>query len=181
MLFRVWGCRGSLPSPDHVPRLMEQLIIVQNLWQVLCQEGISAVSRIQRDEFEGGLVGRAGAALAARIKDAGLIGEDELFARFHFVFEFSAREQALISVLNRLASHKLFIVVTNMDIIKSGPDIREPAPVVADEEAPQPAEGGEVAAPPVLQRTVCGRTVEEPMRVTLEIDVYRFREKEGDS
>lgn len=169
---------GSLASPDHVPRLMEQLVIVQNLWMVLCQEGISDISRMQRDEFEGSSThGRAGAALTARAKNAGVIGEDDLFASFHFVLEFRAREQALVKILNRLAAHKLFIVATNLDIQKSGVDIK---PSAAAEEAEESESGEDKPEfPPLLQRTVSGLPVEAPMRITLELDVYKFREKEG--
>ena len=174
---------GSLPSPDHVPRLMQQLIIIQNLCQVMCQAGISDVGRLQRDEFEGSVSshGRQGAATAARAQNAGIIGEDDLFAKFHFILEFRAREQALINVLNRLAAHKLFIVVTNVNIQKAGPDVKEPAVAVKDDDEEGSADADAEEIPPVLQRTVSGLPLETPMRVTLELDVYRFLEKEDDS
>jgi hypothetical protein len=181
---------GNLPAPQDVPRLTQQLKIVQSLCEVLYAGRINDLRSIGREEFEvdaiSGVksdapVGRhrvetASSSLNVVNAGAGTIPEGRLFGNWHFVVVFSAKNSALLTVLNGLASGPLFAVVTSLDVagdaklfVRSG----ESSPA----ERRTTAEGQPAAkdAAPVVsrdQRVVCGRDV--PLTVRMEVDVYQF-------
>jgi hypothetical protein len=113
------------------------------------------------------------------------MGKDALFAKYHFVVDFSAKEAVLWQVLNRLAASEMFIVVTGVWIEKNKDDVR-PAPARPEAEAPEAAPAGRTApkagdkAPEAVtyrrERLVSGPQIEDPMSVRLELDVYKFAE-----
>jgi hypothetical protein len=125
---------GNLPATPDVPRLTQQLRLVQALCETLYQARISELRGIGREEFETGVGGaEEGSAPAGRARErrrpdataalanvpnpqAGLIPDRELFGRWHFVLHFTAKEAALRDVLNRLARGSLVIVVTRLEL-----------------------------------------------------------------
>jgi hypothetical protein len=156
---------------------------------ILFDEKAADLLVIERDEFEGGgksgppkrtgrLCAKSGEALAR----AGLLGNDDLFAKLHFALEFKATEKAVTAILNRLAR---MAVVTGVTVAKDAPDIK-PARLPSEERAAGDEEPGPVSEHPPLAATnlasvpreariISGLEVEQPMRVALEMDVYRFR------
>jgi hypothetical protein len=156
------------PYPD-VPRLTQQLIIVQELCKVLYEAKIDELKAVIREEFEGDTVagtetgvapvtpvpsGRRGArsapptAVVAEnpvVKETGVIPEGELFGKMHFVFRFSARESVVFDILNKLARHPLLIVVSRVDLVSEEPAVSHLAgpPAAPEAATPSPAEGGE--------------------------------------
>ena len=106
--------------------------------------------------------------------NAGVLGDKDLYARMRFGVSFEARQDALLTIMNALAAHDMFAVVSLLKIEKSGDDVNVPAKV--GDKA-----GGMLGAdlsehPPRSQRLMSGDMLEKPMRVTMEIDVYRFTE-----
>jgi hypothetical protein len=224
--FERYYTSSALPEPNDVPRLTQQLMIVEKLCAVIFAEKIDKLISITREEFEEGAVpegaggqspasgmGRgirgggtrsAGPATAVRLvnKSAGLMGEEDLFAKFHFIIEFKGRESVLWGVLNKFAAHEMFIVVTGVTVAKEGSDVTDikakTTSSAATAEAPPAVPGAavvpatQVAGVPVsavekpallkstekpsrAERIVCGPEMEKAMTMKIELDVYRFR------
>jgi hypothetical protein len=194
---------GTLPKPQDVPRLMEQLAIINRLCTVMFKNRIKGISTITRD----GGASDAPVANARRRRGRpgkpaspqktvgspsarpGVIGEGALFAKLHFVFEFRAKESALVTILNDLASSSIFIAVTSLSVSKPSPEF---VPAAVDPEAERTARsefGGarpSAAAQPKTHNLgpnapICGIKMEIPMDIRLELDVYKFREAAVDS
>ena len=188
--------QGNLPAPQDVPRLTQQLKIVQSLCGVLYDSRISELKGIGREEFEVDAVTGAGAQPAAAggrrrgatvvaslnvmSPNAGLIQEGRLFGNWHFTLSFTAKESALLGVLNGFARSPLFVVVTRVDVAgddKAFQQSGETAPAGRKPAKDAPAKAVEVgkdvpAALPRDQRVVCGHDV--PLTVKMELDVYQF-------
>jgi len=201
--FDRYSASGILPAPGDVPRLTQQLAVMERLCRIQFEENISELVLVVRDQFEdsaeraggGGRPSRhgrpsrpgsfqPGAGTQPRLlkqnKRAGLMEEDSLYAKLHFIVELKTKEAALFNVLNRLAANRMFAVVTSVEIKKDSPDV-----LSVKEKAVEPAEDA-IEAPVTdyleaksrLERLVSGPDLEKPMSVILEIDVYRFRAPE---
>ncbi|MDA0990678.1 MAG: Amuc_1100 family pilus-like protein [Verrucomicrobia bacterium] len=177
---RYFASGSELPSPEHVPRLTQQLVIIEGLFRILYGEGATSVRSITRQIFEGADPNAKRNTVASAPADAGLVPEDGLYARLNFRLDFTATERALLGVLNRIAADDLFWVVTRVDVVKAGPDVVIPdlqRPARGSEREPQPLDTERRPLNlPRLQRMVWGPPMEQPMAVTIELDAYRFRE-----
>ena len=188
---RYLGEGSKLPSPEHVPRLIHQLRVVETLCQILLDENVAGIQSVEREGFEGAVSTESGNATEPMSNaDAGLIGEGALYGHFHFRLAFTATESALLGVLNHIAQHDLFMTVTRVDCRKQGEDVTpmedirkslEPAGGAPGTEAVAAMPAPMIVAEPLSreQRIVCGVPVEAPMQVKMELDVYHFR-KEGE-
>ncbi len=139
--FERYAGTGLLPSPEDVPRLTEQLIIVTRLARLMYESEIGALRLIRRDVFEEDSVpdtrarepapGRRGVAPVRRApareetvrvpRNPGVLGADDMFATYRFVLEFSAREEALTRFLNALAANPMYSVVRTVRLRKDVP------------------------------------------------------------
>ncbi len=141
--FERYAGTGLLPSPDDVPRLTEQLIIITRLARLMYDSEISALRMIRRDVFEettqevretptpARALGRTAPAAgrqrsdarqpAATAQGAGVITADDMFATYRFVLAFDAREEALARFLNELASSPMYTVVRTVRLRKEVP------------------------------------------------------------
>jgi hypothetical protein len=200
---------GDLAPYLDVPRLTQQLIIVQELCKVLYEAKIDELKAVIREEFEGEIVvgteagespvvpsGRRGARSSTPaptiaenpvVKETGLIPEGELFGKMHFVFRFSARESVVFDILNKLARHPLLIVVTRVDLVGDEAGGARPAvPAGPVEAIPASAESaGQSVTPPPSSPDLMDRDQrirygrESKLSVVLEMDVYRFRKEDN--
>jgi len=160
------------PHPD-VPRLTQQLMIVESLCKVLYAAKIDELKSVIREEFEGSAgaavetaeapperTGRRGARSAAPtpaladnpvVKEAGLIPEGQLFGKMHFAFRFTARESVVFTILNHLAQHPMLVGVTRVDLASDDPAGSRAPAAVATVEVPPPGQeegdGGVTNAP----------------------------------
>lgn len=212
---RYAGTSGTLPKPQDVPRLMEQLVIVNRLSLVLFKHRIKELSKVERDVFEAAddaapsedssssssrrTRGRisspsrtsrpSSSASSSSSASAGVLSEDDLYAKMHFAFEFRAKESALLGILNALAANRMFITVTSISLSKKTPEL---VPVIAEPEADGAIAGLGFSEKPKAKESaevqrlgpnypVCGIKMEVPMDVRLELDVYKFREVAVDS
>lgn len=141
---------GTPPEPNDVPRLTQQLMIVERICGVLYSAEIEKLLEIQREIFEenadagsaesSGHPGAAGgrgraaglgrgkaAAVSSRLvnKSAGLLGEEDLYTKFRFVVEFKARESSALKVLNQLASNEMFIAVVSVGTSRDASDLAD--------------------------------------------------------
>jgi len=186
---RYFASSGALPAPDDVPRLTQQLVVVDKISMVLFDEKVDQIDAIEREEFEG--VGDASGETAEprrlrpeeelkmqAAKNAGVMAHGAWSARFHLKIKIKAHEKSLLGVLNRLAAHEMFVVVTSVTTSKTAVDVKE---AVVKKTVNRDASGGAAVLEPDAatlsraQRTVSGPVVEGPMDVTIELDVYRFR------
>lgn len=164
---------GELPAPAGIPRLTQQLEIVETLCDILSNAGISMLLSISREVLETpeaaprtGRTGRAGrpeqpgAAFPSRDPAAG----DTPYTTQWFKVDFRAREHAALDVLNRLAGHSMFIVVRSVEMASAG---GQAGPVA------RRMPGTEAAADAVSreQRAITGK---EEMEVSLELEIYHF-------
>lgn len=142
--FDKYAKSGALPVAEDVPRLTQQLTILENICEILFDEKIKELSRINREGFDGATFtadspvssGRAprrrggGVAVESRetegrvaslpweymSKKTGEFIDDSTHAKLRFMIEFTAKEASIINILNRLSEDKMFIVVTSIDI-----------------------------------------------------------------
>jgi hypothetical protein len=188
--------RGDVPQAvdkSTLPRLSEQIEIVRELTAALLDAKITDLRGVGREEFEkpadastagaapvtsrrsrGGAAGPAGLNLNTENPAAGLLPDGALYGTWHFAFDFTAKEAALLDVLNRLARHRLFVVVTRLEVV--GEDqtalaaLRRSTREKVEKESKDAAPEGEVL--PREMRIVYGQ--ETPLAVRMEVDVYRF-------
>jgi len=195
--FDRYSASGVLPAPPDVPRLTQQLIIIEKLCRVFFDEKATEITAIKRDQFDDAMApGSLGTeergagrrpvryrrrpqeVRTAAIKKAGLIGKGDLFGKLHFAFEFTGKEYSILNVLNRLAAHEMFVVVTSLAFEKRVPDVVTDD--VGDDKGRTHSEKADIAeqqnGSSRRERMMCGRELEEPMNVKLELDVYRFKE-----
>lgn len=177
---------GNLPAPQDVPRLTQQLRLVEDICQILYTARVSSVDGIARQEFEVDVPGVAAtksvpAAFQARraqeveLKNvvdptAGVIPAGQQFGRWHFVVQFTGREAALMNVLNGLARSPVFTVVSRLDV-EGDEKLFERKEVIAA----KPGEDGQPVkeAPKAKDyRVLCGR--DAALSVKIELDVYQF-------
>lgn len=180
--------KGDLPAPQDVPRLTQQLKIVDALCLILYNGNISSLDAISRQEFEvdaapaaktGSGVRGASAVLAGEIDvrnvldpSAGLVPPGQLYGLWRFQIQFKGRESAVMKILNGLACSSIFTVVTRVEI-KGDEKLferKEGEGVVAKATA-----GGEVEKEVHKgrdYRVVCGR--ENTLTVKMDLDVFQF-------
>ena len=203
--FERYALTGELPAPPDVPRLTQQLTMVEGLCRLLFSAGITELSSVERDVFEtaqgeesstatasprtGRRAGRVRPGKGLSRHDAGLFAKKALSARFHFTLKFTARESAVLPILNGLATHDMFAVVTSVSFTKKDPDVlqpdREQVAIVKEtqEGVDQETDGDGVVKPPTMapsrsERIISGLERETPMQVSLEVDVYNFAKSE---
>lgn len=202
MGFERYSASGSLPAPADVPRLAQELVITEQILQAVFEGGATSVTSLRREEFESSAaatdartartrssrrgrgvrtVTRTASAAGARAwkiaPDAGVLQEGDLYARLRFGVTFEVREDALLKIMNRLAAHDMFAVVSLLEIEKTAGEVNPPASAATDAAAGAALmAGGAPEHPPRSQRLMSGPMLEQPMQVTMEIDVYRFAE-----
>lgn len=123
--------------------------------------------------------------------------EAPLFTSQTMTVEFKARQNALIGLLNRIASMKAFVVVTDMAISKVGSDVRLPGGAEAsaagesqqkgrgrrgqarsEEEPAAVAVEDQISTLPAEMRVMTGPDVDPVLAVRLNLEIYDFS-KEG--
>jgi hypothetical protein len=213
--FSQYAGTDALPSPADVPPLMEQLEMVNRMCRILFANRIKALSAVERTAFENqppkastdaadagsapagiGNARRPGvrrpgaqqpsaASPSPSARQPGVIPEGALFSKYRFVIEFSAKESALIGVLNALAASPSFVVVKVLRLNKGIP-VLMPVTVEPAAAAGIPIPGFDAPTPPTAAPAlklgpsypVSGLELEIPMQVRIELDVYKFK---GDS
>ncbi len=191
---------GQLPAPKDVARLTQQLCIVQLLCSELYAARITELRGIGREEFEEEALatgaGRSGdepttrrsrsarpdasaSALNSVNAGAGIVPEGQMFGKWHFVLSFTAREGALLQVMDRLAKSPLFTVIDKVELVgDNNVSAQSAAKATAAEGRPQ--DSAEKPAGAILsrdERIVAGRDI--PLAVRMEVDVYQFAKPAG--
>ena len=182
--------KGDLPASQDVPRLTQQLRIVETLCDLLFSSHITSLGGIARQEFEADAVGTGGTPPRAPVAQpneieiknvvdamAGIIPQGQQYGRWHFALQFNARDTVVMNILNGLASSGVFISITRLDI-KGDEKLFERKDSAGAGLKPEaaPAEEGVVPVKEVPkmrdERIVCGR--DSALTVKMELDVYQF-------
>lgn len=169
---------GHVPSTELVPQLTEQLLVTEILSRMLFEESVRSVAQIRREKSDGEVRDRERqrpqAATASAPVQAPRSALDELREKSRYILEFTAREQAVMSFLNRVAAQGAFMAVVRLDVDAQDSDIHKPD-VPGPTDPTQRMKMELHAHPRRADRMVSGRAFENLVRVRMELDVYRFK------
>lgn len=164
---------GQLPASGDIPRLVQQLKIIEALCDILQEAGIAELVAIERDNFEQAARGAdaSGGRRGALSPEAAASspGGDKLVASQHFNISVKARENAVIEMLNLMASRLMFMVVTRVEMTNPLQEYSSGGPVSAPAVAARAPGALEPAARE--RQVILGR---EELDVKLGLDVYQF-------
>ena len=173
---------GNLPAPQDVPRLTQQLKIVETLCNILYAAKISKLAGIARQEFEVDAPGATppkaptlGRPVEISLKNvtdpmAGIIPTGQQYGRWHFVLQFSGRESSVMNILNGFAKCPVFVIVTRLNV--EGDEKLFERKEVAVAKAADDSLVVKEAPKAKDYRVMCGRDTQ--LNVKLELDVYQF-------
>lgn len=184
---------APMPLEKNVPRLAQQLVMIENLVSEVYAAQIGTLRSVKRDEFDAGEAEDAGGETESRVSsrrnarreaagsDPGRLSGSSLYSAQRFTLEVTGRQAAIGDLLNRLAAMKMFVVVTDVELRKSGDDLRTPAEAPAASATP-------VAEAVVVEdlvsklwpskRLVSGLDIDPPISARIELEVISFK-KEG--
>lgn len=207
---------GHAASLETIPRLLLQLDIINAIVREMYASDILALTSVTREVFEGDAQttedqeesgGRRGRRRGRSRDDESSASEgssdptgdltdiDVPLNRQKFRFAFDAKEEAVISLLNRLAAMPMYVAVTRLEFEKAGADVASAAPERGsssprerrspqrsrrfgsrqESNAPAPEEAEAEAAPSGrLARLFSGRNLESPVHVQLDVEVYNI-------
>lgn len=174
---------GTPPASAHVPRLTQQLLMINELCLTLYDAGIEDLKVIERTEFEAeasGRVMRRGRRAAPTQTNVFV----EVCPKEQFGIEYMTMESALITSLNGLASHEMLIVVSDVEFkgdVGIAEEEEDPKARRDRREKDETDEEDEEESGPVIrdsrergERIVSGPMKEVPANVRLSLDVYTF-------
>lgn len=206
---RYFGADAPLPAPGDVAKLNHQLIVAESICKLFYKEGVTAINKIERQEFE---VKQADTKTPVRrwstttsVKQEKEVAKEvkkekkktefdasSVYAKLPFTFEFEAKEKVLRSILNELVKNKFFIVVTKLSMVSKGESliVAQPREVIKErvdgagagvvtEDVNNEKTSDENLVPPRNLRLVSGGNLERQLLVTMEIDVYTFLKSEN--
>ncbi len=184
---------APMPQERDVPRLAQQLLMIERLVSEVYAAQIGSLRSVKREEFDAGAAADAGGETESRVSsrrsqrreaagaEAGRMPRSSLYSAQRFTLEVTGRQAAIGDLLNRLAAMEMFVVVTDVELRKSGDDLRAPAAAPAA----SAVAGAEVvvAEAPVStlwpsKRLVSGVDIDPPISARIELDVISFK-KEG--
>jgi len=191
--FDEYLAEGSmLPKPDIVPDLSRDLVVVYEVCRILMNNNAASIDAIYRGdppkERRKPRRPRPGQQQKPQPDDsvAEKREEDQLYSMRKFTFEFSCKEHTLLEVLNAISRNRIYMEVSSVELSRSAADIIEPQKPGRDEEE-SAAESDKpdislLIGPQARHeaRMMSGPGVETPMRVSIEIHVYRFRREAAD-
>ncbi|MDD5679315.1 MAG: Amuc_1100 family pilus-like protein, partial [Kiritimatiellae bacterium] len=165
---------GQLPASGDIPGLVQQLKIIEALCDILREAEITELVAIGRENFEQasrGAEASGGRRGAPPPEAAGSApGDNKMVYRQHFEISIKSRENAVIAMLNLLASRPMFMVVTRVEMINPRQEYSAGGPAPAAASAPG-APGATAASSALERQVILGR---EELDVKLGLDVYQF-------
>jgi len=197
---RYLAANAPMPAEADVPRLAQQLVMVENLVNEVYASQVSALRGIEREVFEAAAA-TAPEPEAARPRNRARAGASAFYRSQRFRMVVEGRQSTIGDLLNRFAAMPMFVVVQDVEMRKQGEDLRPPqaaapgAPVPgapgasvfgSPEAARSTDSAGEAAAPaeapvsdlPPSRRLVSGREIDPLIEARIELDVFNFK-KEG--
>ncbi len=169
---------GQMPASQDIPRLVQQLQIIEKLCQAVMDARITQLMDVTREEFEAG--SQPAGAGARRGRGAAPVDSpevppdaeqaDALFHSQEFAVTLRGSEPALMEFLNELSALPIFTVVTSVELKNTRQEVRDGKSPAAP--GPQPAKPAAAApADPRERPVVIGR---EDVVAKIVIEVYQF-------
>jgi hypothetical protein len=190
--FAEYASGGKIPEPQHVERLSRQLFAATRVGDLLLEAEVERIDEINREPFEAAVVepmirarGRRGRfeqpaeqemdfrLLASEIDEQGLYSVERIEARF------VAKELSLWKVLDGVASHPHFMVLsritleTDAEILAYDPEAVKRAGE-GDDEMLRYLAGGILEGKNALSRPERVVAGDESIEVQLVVEVYHF-------
>ncbi len=168
---------GQMPASRDIPRLVQQLQIMESLCEAVMQSRMAELLDLSREEFEdagaaddaaGGRRGR-GAPPPAAPEDTAAGGDDgSLFRSQQFTMTLRGSEPAVMEFLNKVSALPMFTVVTSVELKNSRPGLQgQSAAPAGGKEKP----AATAPADPRERPVVIGR---EDIEARIVMDVYQF-------
>jgi hypothetical protein len=154
------GANPAMPSEEEVPLLGQQLVVISWLTGEMFKSNVSRITMIKREAKDQATLSRSATDDSRRNRRRDEVEEEDeeeekprkkkkgkkgksdeppppLFTSQKFILEFTARQNALMDLLNGIAAMpNAFCVVSGMTISKSAKDLRLPvAPEVVEEKS----------------------------------------------
>lgn len=197
---RYLGDSDSLPQTADVPKLAQQLQIIQAVVTELYEANIIKLTSVEREVFEADATektARAGrptrpSAAASRPGQRnpvtpGPVASDglspvlsSLLTRQRLTFGFQSKPSALMNALNRLAAMDAFAVISSVEFTKAGDSIgaaeeRKKSTVKSSDEAKKSGSAATAVAEIMRDRLVTDPEREPPLDVIVSVDIYLFK------
>ncbi|HAS81450.1 MAG TPA: hypothetical protein DCS43_01920 [Verrucomicrobia bacterium] len=126
------------------------------------------------------------------VRQAGIVQPGSLYGKYRFVLEFNAKESTLVGILNALTASPSFTVVKVLRLSNDVPVLMPDRAASPAGSGTEPMSGGVEGEPPAVapdlatlrlgpNYPVCGLEMEVPMRVRLELDVFKFKGESNES
>ncbi|MDP6524326.1 MAG: Amuc_1100 family pilus-like protein [Kiritimatiellia bacterium] len=175
---------STLPELPVVPNLSRELVVIYEVCKALIEAKAMSIEAVQRGEPSARrrpTRPRPGHAQPKvdRVKPL----EHPLYAKRKFTFVFTCKERTLLQVLNAISQHKIYMEISSVEMMRNAPDVLEAAkPEKTADEAPTAPVATVLIGPEARPeaRVVSGPKIETPMRVTIELHVYRFKGEASD-
>jgi hypothetical protein len=183
--------KSNLPDKPAVPDLSRDLVVIYEISKALMEAKATSIEDIRRGDPPAKRKRpkpgsrprpKPGKPKPGELTDTEKPEKLSLYTKRKFTFVFTCRERALLQVLNAVSKHKMYMEISSVELKRTAPDVVEPAKV--EKLSSEETAAGVSAAPTASlltgpqarpdARIVSGPGVETPMRVSLEIHVYRF-------
>lgn len=161
---------GKPPAREDVPRLVQQLKIIEAICSALARVGVAELVAVGRDEFDAHAPARSAGAPAPRPDDTP--GADALFRSQHFTLAVKGSEKAVLELLNLTARFPMFTAVASVEFQNPNAALSAGGERKAAAAAGQPKKAaGDKETAPRERLPIIGR---ELVELKMELDVYSF-------
>ncbi|MBI2438704.1 MAG: hypothetical protein HYV36_07835 [Lentisphaerae bacterium] len=159
---------GQLPAPGDIPRLVQQLKIIEELCAVLQDAAITELIAIEREQFELSAPGSGRRSAPPPAAASGTSYPASVVSSQRFKIAVKATENAAIEMLNLLAGRPLFMVVTRIETTNPNQAYNSGSPAAVSGDSAGRAPPG---AADRERKVIMGN---EQLDVKLDLDVYQF-------
>ena len=162
----------TMPEKEHVERLVRQYAMMDFLVRRVMASDIQQLNEFTREAFEDGR-----SAPTPNTPSKPGADESRIASREHFTLRFTARQDALDTVLNELAATPAFVRVTSVRAAKAAPsDLVMPTPELKAQVKPEDTvvKPGERLFPVEVLRHMSGPGISSMLDISMEMDILTF-------
>ncbi len=164
---------GQMPAPDDIPRLVQQLEIIESLCQAVMLARVTEVIDVSREEFETSLTAAATGSRRGAVREEPEHRPEEapnqLFTSQEFVLTLRGSEPSIMRFLNNLAALPTFTVVTSLEL--QNMRVEEPKPETKDARTARGEVKKDLEEKPKERQVIIGR---EDLKAKIVMHVYQF-------
>jgi hypothetical protein len=140
---------GEVPFPKDVPRLTEQLNIIEMMIVEMFKSEVKGLEVVLREEFEqdttvqpsrsarndtpssGPVLVSVGDGQRLKNPKSGLVKKGEQYGVYTFRFVFRSNQEPLNDIINKIASNKMFMRIIGVQVDSAIPPLKKPEVVVS--------------------------------------------------